>query len=72
MSADGQFENILFVVADGHDGCADSDPTCGIESWPFGYFFKDFLHADIALAFDQGISRVRMILTCRRFSNDVG
>jgi hypothetical protein len=70
-NADGQFTNILFVVADGYDSCPESDPTCGIESWPFGYFFKDFLHADLAMDMDQGNSFLVCWVT-RRLFDDVG
>lgn len=51
----GKFmQEMLFVTADGHDGCPSSDVTCGIDAPHMAYFSLDYLGAAQAMEMDQG------------------
>lgn len=52
--ADGGFAELVLVVADGHDGCKASDPTCGISALPMAHFMLEVIGSEDALEFDQG------------------
>ena len=47
-------DSVLFVTADGHDGCPSKDPTCGIDAHHMAYFNLDYLGASEAMEIDQG------------------
>ncbi len=54
LGKSGAMEEMVMVASDGHDGCARSDPTCGIEAEPMAYFMLDVVGAEEALELDQG------------------
>jgi hypothetical protein len=55
-----RYRELVMVTSNGYDSCPLS-PSCGIWSWSFGYFLKDYLNVTEAMGMDQGGSTTMFV-----------
>jgi exopolysaccharide biosynthesis protein len=53
--------HLLLVTFDGHDGCVEYDPKCGVNSHQLASFLLDYLGVHSAMNMDQGGSTTMWI-----------